>query len=94
MKRNNSMNIAYVMMILACISMCWLIIPLIWLIPMTLKTKALVNEYRPAAALGICEILFGALFGLIAGILVLINSESAYVEESTTSSNNLQEEAA
>lgn len=70
----NYRQIAYVCMIIATILTCWLVLPLLWMVPMTILTKNAVNDNKPHIALGICEIIFSlTIFGLIAGIFLLLS---------------------
>lgn len=68
-------NAAYILLILSCCTMGLLLIPLAWLIPMTLAAKKRIGNPEPAVGLGVCSILFAAFFGIIAGILLLIRGE-------------------
>ena len=68
---SDGMRIAIqIFMILGIISSCWLLIPLIWTIPMYLKTmKYLRGEAQMSTGYKVCVLLFD---NLIAGILLLI----------------------
>ncbi|AKX34202.1 hypothetical protein SLITO_v1c05660 [Spiroplasma litorale] len=54
---NEKIRTAYVFMIVGTVLWSFLIIPLAWLIPMTLNTKKLIHEYKDATALGVCCII-------------------------------------
>ena len=65
---------AKVLMILSCIATGWLLIPLAWLIPMTVKISH--RETRPeklSSGFKVCVLLFG---NMLAGILLLCDNEA------------------
>ncbi|AKM53790.1 hypothetical protein [Spiroplasma eriocheiris] len=66
---------AYIMLILSCCTIGLLLIPLAWLIPMTLAAKRRIGNSESAVGLGVCSILFAGFFGLVEGILLLIPGE-------------------
>ncbi|WP_338971243.1 hypothetical protein [Spiroplasma endosymbiont of Panorpa germanica] len=80
MVKNNTMKAAYILLLIHTILFAFFIIPLIWSIPITSKAKKLQFEYSEATGLGVCSILFMALFGIIAGILILTNKKENYSE--------------
>lgn len=63
-----------IFMILSCIATGWAIIPLAWLIPMTIKinNREKVNE-KLSTGFKVCTLLFG---NTIAGILLLCDGEA------------------
>ncbi|AAT75793.1 unknown transmembrane protein [Mesoplasma florum L1] len=75
---NNDILIAYYFLIASTIIYAILIIPLIWLIPMTLKTKRLAYNFEKRTGFGIWVLLFGGVFGLISGILLITNRIENY----------------
>ncbi|AOG60304.1 hypothetical protein SHELI_v1c03490 [Spiroplasma helicoides] len=90
-KINSNMQVAYVFMIISCIiGAFFLLIPLAWLIPMTLSTKKLITDYRKATGLGVCQLLFTSIFGIVAGILVLTNNEKDYHAPTSPNQQNNQ----
>ena len=66
---------AYGFMIVATVILGLAIIPLAWCIPMTIRAKRKIPGAPRTIALGICAILFMGLFGIVAGILLLIQNE-------------------
>lgn len=68
-------QIAYRFMIVATVILGFAIIPLAWCIPMTIRAKRKIPEAPRTIGLGICAILFMGLFGIVAGILLLIQNE-------------------
>lgn len=64
---------AKIFMIIACISLGWSIIPLLWLIPMTTSYNRKIENGEPISlGFKICTILFS---NPIAGILMLIDGQ-------------------
>ncbi len=60
---------AFIFCLLTTLSTCWLIIPLIWCIPMTISIyKAYKGEKTLSTGFKVCTLLF---VNLIAGILLL-----------------------
>ena len=60
---------AFVLSVIACVGIGWLIVPLAWTIPMTVHTYKIYKGQKPnTVAFGVCELLF---VGLIAGVLLL-----------------------
>ncbi|QHX36503.1 hypothetical protein [Spiroplasma sp. BIUS-1] len=75
---NQQMKIGYAFMIVGTVLSSFLLIPLLWTIPMTLKTKSLITVYRDATVLGVCAILFVSTLG---GIFILLaNNPQNYKE--------------
>ncbi|WP_342275453.1 hypothetical protein [Spiroplasma endosymbiont of Cantharis lateralis] len=66
---------AYICSIISTVLASFLLIPLIWMIPMTIATKKTIGDNQPHIALGICSIFFMGLLGLVSGILILIPEE-------------------
>ena len=66
---------AYGFMIVATVILGLVIIPLAWCIPMTIRAKRKIPGAPRTIGLGICAILFMGLFGIVAGILLLIQNE-------------------
>lgn len=65
--------IAFVFLILSCIAYGWLLIPLAWLIPFTIKVKKAVDDpsYELSTALKVCILIFG---NLVSGIVLLCDN--------------------
>ncbi len=68
-------NASYILMIISTVFLAILIIPMAWMIPMTIRTKAKIEGEHPTIALGVCAILFCGPLGIAAGILLLIANE-------------------
>lgn len=64
---------AFILCILSTIAMGWMLIPLLWCIPMTMKVyKAYKGEETLTAGFNVCVLLF---VDLIAGILLLCDND-------------------
>lgn len=64
---------AFVLNVLCTISVCWLIIPLAWMIPMTVHSWGIYKGNKAnTVAFGVCDLLF---LSLIGGILLLCSSK-------------------
>lgn len=67
--------VALVFMILSCVAAGWLLIPLCWMIPMTVSyNRRRTNKEPVSTAFKICTLLF---VNLIAGILMIVDDEIA-----------------
>ena len=65
---------AKVLMIISCVCIGWTIIPLAWLIPMTVKiSKREKTSEKLSTGFKVCTLLFGS---MLAGILLLCDSEA------------------
>lgn len=65
--------IAFIFMVISLIGSCWLIIPLAWMIPMTVIGWGIYKGTRPnTTAFAVCTLLF---FSLVAGILLLVSTK-------------------
>ena len=65
--------IAFILCILSAISVCWAIIPLAWMIPMTIHCwKLYKGEKVNTVAFGVCTLLF---VNIISGILLLVSTK-------------------
>lgn len=65
--------IAFILNLISTIACCWLIIPLAWMIPMTVHTWSLYKGTRPnTVAFGVCTLLF---VNVISGILLLCSDK-------------------
>lgn len=63
--------IAFILNIISCIGWCWLIIPLAWMVPMTVISWGIYKGTRAnTVAFGVCTLIF---VDLISGILLLIS---------------------
>lgn len=65
--------IAFILCILSAVSVCWAIIPLAWMIPMTVHCwKLYKGEKVNTVAFGVCTLLF---VNIISGILLLVSTK-------------------
>lgn len=75
-----------VFMILGCVSIGWLIIPLIWCIPMTMSVCKSMNEGESiTTGMKVCSLLF---VSLIAGIILLVMPEERVTVSKSGSKTN------
>ncbi|MCH5171796.1 MAG: hypothetical protein J1F31_03060 [Erysipelotrichales bacterium] len=62
-----------VLLIISCVALGWMIIPLFWLIPVTVHYFHAVRDHRPVStAYKVCVLLF---INMLAGILMLVDNE-------------------
>lgn len=67
--------IAFIFCIVSTVTTCWLIIPLAWMIPMTVHCWGIYKGTKPnTTAFGVCTLLFVTIVG---GILLLISKKDA-----------------
>lgn len=67
--------VAFVFCILSLVSVGWLIVPLIWMIPMTVISWGIYKGTKPnTVAFGVCTLIF---LSLVAGILLLVSRKDA-----------------
>lgn len=67
--------IAFIFCIVSTVTTCWLIIPLAWMIPMTVRCWGIYKGTKPnTTAFGVCTLLFVTIVG---GILLLISKKDA-----------------
>jgi hypothetical protein len=60
-------------MVISCVAIGWLVIPLAWLIPMTIMTYGVYKGKRKnTIALGVCSIIFAS---LVSGICLLVSTK-------------------
>lgn len=65
--------IAFIFMVVSLASTCWLLLPLAWMIPMTVVSWGIYKGTRPnTVAFGVCSLIFCS---LVAGILLLISKK-------------------
>lgn len=65
--------IAFVFMVVSTVSVCWALIPLAWMIPMTVVSWGIYKGTRPnTVAFGVCSLIF---VSLVAGILLLVSNK-------------------
>ena len=65
--------IAFVFMVVSTVSVCWALIPLAWMIPMTVVAWGIYKGTRPnTVAFGVCSLIF---VSLVAGILLLVSNK-------------------
>lgn len=66
---------AFVLCIICTVSVCWLIIPLAWMIPMTVHSWGIYKGTKNnTVGFGVCTLLFVSLIG---GILLLVSKKDA-----------------
>lgn len=62
--------IAFILNVITCVCLCWTIIPLAWLIPMTVHTWGIYQGKKPnTVVFGVCTLIF---CDIISGILLLV----------------------
>ena len=62
--------IAFIINVVTCVGLCWLIIPLAWLIPMTVYTWGIYQGKKPnTTTFGVCTLIF---CDIVSGILLLV----------------------
>ena len=67
--------IAFILNLITTIACCWLLVPLAWMIPMTVHTYSLYKGTRAnTVGFGVCNLLF---LNLVAGILLLCSNKEA-----------------
>lgn len=65
--------IAFVLAVLCTVSVCWAIIPLAWMIPMTVHCWGIYKGTKPnTTAFGVCTLIF---LSLVGGILLLVSQK-------------------
>lgn len=64
--------IAFILAVISTVSVCWAIIPLAWMIPMTVHCWGIYKRTKPnTTAFGVCTLIF---LNLIGGILLLVST--------------------
>lgn len=73
--QSSMLTAAYVFMIISCVLIGWTLIPLAWMIPMTIKIHKRMKDCNESLGVGfkICTLIFAS---LISGILLLCDSEA------------------
>lgn len=67
--------IAFILNLITIAGCCWLIIPLAWMIPMTVRTWGIYKGTKPnTVALGVCTLIF---VNIVSGILLLCSKKEA-----------------
>lgn len=67
--------IAFILCIVSTLSVCWLIIPLPWMVPMTVHCWGVYQGTKPnTATFGVCTLIFVTIIG---GILLLVSKKDA-----------------
>lgn len=67
--------VAFILCIVSTVSVCWLIIPLAWMIPMSIRCWNIYKGTKPnTTAFGVCTLIFVTLIG---GILLLVSKKDA-----------------
>lgn len=65
--------IAFILNVISAVACCWLLIPLAWMIPMTVVSYGIYKGTRPnSVAFGVCTLLF---VNLVSGILLLCTNK-------------------
>lgn len=66
--------VAFIFMVISLVGTCWLILPLAWMIPMTVISWGIYKGTKPnSTAFGVCTLLFAS---LVAGICLLISTKN------------------
>lgn len=66
---------AFILCIISLVGCCWLIIPLAWMIPMSVRCWGIYKGTKPnTTAFGVCTLIF---FSLVGGILLLVSKKDA-----------------
>ncbi|WP_381415063.1 hypothetical protein NPX79_03555 [Spiroplasma endosymbiont of Anurida maritima] len=73
---------AYILSIIGTVFSGILILPLAWMIPMTIAIKKTIYDGKEHIALGICTIFFMP-FGIISGILILVSKDEVETQSNT-----------
>ena len=64
--------VAFILCVISTVSVCWAIIPLAWMIPMTVHCWGIYKRQKPnTTAFGVCTLIF---LNLIGGILLLVST--------------------
>ena len=65
--------INFILCILSCVAVCWAVIPLAWMIPMTVHNWGIYKGNKPnTTAFGVCTLIF---VNVIGGILLLVSNK-------------------
>uniref|UniRef100_A0A7C9NV79 Uncharacterized protein n=2 Tax=Bacteria TaxID=2 RepID=A0A7C9NV79_9BACT len=65
--------INFILCVVTCVTVCWVIIPLAWMIPMTVHSWNIYKGTKPnTVAFGVCTLIFVSLVG---GILLLVSKK-------------------
>ncbi len=65
--------INFILCVVTCVTVCWVIIPLAWMIPMTVHSWNIYKGTKPnTVAFGVCTLIFVSLIG---GILLLVSKK-------------------
>ena len=63
----------FILCVVTCVTVCWAIIPLAWMIPMTVHSWNIYKGTKPnTVAFGVCTLIFVSLIG---GILLLVSKK-------------------
>lgn len=67
--------VCFILCVISCVGVGWTIIPLIWMIPMTMRVWGIYKGTKPnTTTFGICTLLF---LNLVGGILLLVADKDA-----------------
>ena len=67
--------IAFIFCVLSTLSVGWLIVPLLWMVPMTVRCWGIYQGTKPnTGAFGVCTLIF---LSVVAGILLLVSKKDA-----------------
>ena len=65
--------INFILCVLSCVAVCWAVIPLAWMIPMTVHSWGIYKGTKPnTTAFGVCTLIFVSVIG---GILLLVSNK-------------------
>ena len=65
--------INFILCVVSCVGSCWLLVPLAWMIPMTVHSWGIYKGTKPnTVAFGVCTLIFVTLIG---GILLLVSKK-------------------
>lgn len=64
--------INFILCVISCVASCWLLVPLAWMIPMTVHSWGIYKGTKPnTTAFGVCTLIF---LNVIGGILLLVSN--------------------
>ncbi len=67
--------INFILCVISCVASCWLIVPLAWMVPMTVHSWGIYKGTKAnTVAFGVCTLIFTNLIG---GILLLVSKKDA-----------------
>lgn len=67
--------VAFILNIITAVACCWAIIPLAWMIPMTVRSYGIYKGTKPnTVAMGVCTLIF---VNIVSGVLLLCSNKDA-----------------